>query len=140
MFLYNSLIMKRPFAFALISLLTFVVLIVLIRPRWYSNLTRRVDVSPESGARLVEQYNCRQCHIIGGWGAIKGPGLDQVSLTRDESQIWQWLENPRRVKRDTAMPNFHLSDSEIAAIVAYLKSLNAGGRNEPTSEGLPAVP
>ncbi|MBI4762058.1 MAG: hypothetical protein HZC39_12925 [Chloroflexi bacterium] len=33
-----------------------------------------------------------------------------------------WLANPRSMRPGTPMPNFYLSDSEIQAIMAYLKS------------------
>jgi cytochrome c1 len=34
-----------------------------------------------------------------------------------------WLLNPKKVRVNTAMPNFHLSDSEIDAILLYLNEL-----------------
>jgi nitric oxide reductase subunit C len=58
---------------------------------------------------------------------LKAPALDGSILpTADSAQgtIKQWLRNPKAVKADTAMPNLHLSDSEIDAMLAYLTSLN----------------
>jgi mono/diheme cytochrome c family protein len=107
----------------LLALIGIVLLIVALRPRWYLNLTRRVDVSPSVGAALVEQYGCRKCHVIGGSGALKAPNLDDAARQESDETLFGWLANPRAMRRNTAMPNFHLSDSEIAAILAYLRSL-----------------
>ena len=34
-----------------------------------------------------------------------------------------WLHDPNAVKLGSKMPNYHLSDDEIDALVAYLESL-----------------
>lgn len=93
-------------------------------PRWWLNLTKSVDLTnpAETGRRLAEQYDCRQCHTIDGRGALKAPGLAGITERLDSVSIRLWLRNPRAVKGNTAMPNFHLSDTEIEAIIAYLQS------------------
>lgn len=91
-------------------------------PRWYLNITKQVDVSPQVGAALVEKYGCRGCHVIGGQGALKAPNLDVAAQRESEEALYGWLANPRAMRANTAMPNFRLSDSEIHAIIAYLKS------------------
>lgn len=96
--------------------------LLLAPPRWYLNLTKRADVSPEVGAALVEKYDCRSCHVIGGQGALKAPNLDAAAQRESEETLYGWLANPRAMRANTAMPNFRLSDSEIHAIIAYLKS------------------
>lgn len=103
-------------------LLIFVALLLIVRPRWYLNLTQRVEVSPQAGATLVEKYGCRNCHFIGGRGALKAPNLDDTVQSESEAVLYAWLANPRSVRANTPMPNFHLSDSEIYAIIAYLKA------------------
>lgn len=96
-------------------------------PRFWLNLTKAVDLtnSVTTGAELVATYECRGCHRIDGQGALKAPVLDDVVMRLDDVSLRLWLRNPRAVKGTTAMPNFHLSDSEIEAIVAYLKNLAA---------------
>lgn len=96
-------------------------------PHFWLNWTKQVEPTAAVGAQLVEHYGCRSCHRIGGQGALKAPALHgAISATDDSAQekIRQWLRNPKSVKADTAMPNFHLADSEIDAILAYLMSLN----------------
>ncbi|HXF84896.1 MAG TPA: cytochrome c [Anaerolineales bacterium] len=112
-----------PRKLPLLILLALLLLIPLLRPRWYLNLTKQVEVSPQVGAALVEKYDCRSCHVIGGSGALKAPNLDEAVKRESEETLYGWLANPRSMKANTAMPNFHLSDSEIGAILAYLQSL-----------------
>lgn len=112
---------RKPLPYLLL-LLALLLLIPLLSPRWYLNLTKQVEVSPEVGTALVEKYECRQCHTIGGSGALKGPNLDDAAKRESEETLARWLANPRSMRPGTPMPNFHLSDSEIQAIIAYLKS------------------
>jgi len=93
-------------------------------PRAWLNLTKQVEVSPATGAALVEKYNCRNCHRIGGEGALVGPQLDGILEYKDPDVIRLWLHNPRAIKGNTPMPNFHLSDTEIEAIMAYLETIS----------------
>jgi cytochrome c2 len=96
--------------------------LLLFPPRWLLNLTKRVEVSPQVGAALVEKHDCRGCHVIDSQGALKAPNLNDAARRESEETLYGWLANPRAVKSNTAMPNFRLSDSEIRAIIAYLQS------------------
>lgn len=71
---------------------------------------------------------CRSCHRIGGEGALKGPNLAGITQRVNDpahATLRLWLRNPKAVRPNTAMPNFHLSDSEIEAILAYLEELDS---------------
>lgn len=96
-------------------------------PRWWLNLTKSVDLSNPAvtGEQLVADYNCRRCHRVGGGGSLKAPDLAGVTERLDDVSLRLWLRNPKAVKGNTPMPNFHLSDSEVEAIVAYLQKLDA---------------
>lgn len=82
-----------------------------------------MEVSPQVGAALVEKYECRKCHTVGGEGALYAPNLDKSVTYLTGEALYAWLSDPRSVRPNTPMPNFHLSESEIRAIIAYLKSL-----------------
>lgn len=100
-------------------------------PRFWLNLTQSVDPTPDVGAQLVVQYDCRSCHQIGGAGTLKAPNLQDITQRGSEPAqvtLRLWLQNPRAVKGNTTMPNFHLSDSEIEAIVVYLAQLDSQGQ------------
>jgi mono/diheme cytochrome c family protein len=115
--------MARKFViWSLVILLPLGLYLLLSPPRWLLNLTKRVEISPTVGAALVIKYDCRRCHVIGGQGALKAPNLDETAPGKSEETLAAWLANPRAMKANTAMPNFHLSDSEIHAIITYLKS------------------
>lgn len=114
-----------------------VLYLLLAPPRWWLNATKQVDLTDPAatGQQLVSHYDCRRCHRINGEGALKAPSLDDATARLDDVSIRLWLRDPRAIKGNTAMPNFRLSDSEIEAIVAYLKTLSA----ETNGAGMAAV-
>lgn len=93
-------------------------------PQVWLNWTKRVDLSNpvETGARLAEQYRCQDCHRLQGKGALKAPDLSGVTQRLSDKELEQWLKNPKAMKKNTAMPDFNLSDTEVAALIAFLKS------------------
>lgn len=118
----------RTWIAALGLMLVVIVWFVLRSPRFWLNATNQVEPSVAGGAALVETHACRDCHRIGGTGALKAPSLDGVVSQKRVSDpaltlTRLWLRNPRAVQGSTAMPNFRLSDSEIDAIILYLDSL-----------------
>lgn len=94
-------------------------------PRFVLNLVKPVDLTDltATGSILVDRYTCRTCHRIGGRGALTAPDLAGVSNRLSPDALRLWLSNPSAVKGGTAMPNNWLSDSEIEAILAYLRSV-----------------
>jgi len=95
-------------------------------PRFLLNLTKRADLSDPlaSGQQMIEKYGCRGCHLIGGEGALVGPDLSGVATRLGEDYLRAQLRNPRTIRGDSRMPNLRISDSEITAIIQYLKSLD----------------
>jgi cytochrome c2 len=95
-------------------------------PRWWLNTLKPVDLTDPVGAgtSIVEAYDCRQCHLVDGEGKALGPNLKGVTERLDAVSLRQWLRDPGSIKWDTPMPNFHLSDPEIEAIVSYLAHLD----------------
>ncbi|RMF13831.1 MAG: cytochrome c, partial [Candidatus Dadabacteria bacterium] len=88
-----------------------------------------VPMTPETGAQLVEKYQCRTCHRIGGEGAIFGPDLAGITKkVNDPAHVTLrlWLRDPSALRPSTPMPNFRLSDTEIEAIILYLAELDGG--------------
>lgn len=85
-----------------------------------------------AGERLFESLSCVECHTMAGTGsdAAIGPNLTKVStrrllaggvLTNTPEHLAQWLKNPQAVKPGCKMPNFKLTDDEVAQLVAYLE-------------------
>ena len=111
----------------LLLLLAVAVWLLFFPPRWWLNMTKPVDLSDPgaTGAALVAEYDCRRCHLIDGQGKVKGPSLAGVTERLDAVSLRLWLRDPSAVKGRTSMPNSHLSDSEIEALVAYLIATDA---------------
>ncbi len=116
----------------ILSALVIIVLILVLwfimaPPRWWLNLTKKVPTTPEMGEKLIRKYRCRSCHRIGGVGAIQAPDLSGITKKAGDPAhvtLRLWLRNPKSIKPGTPMPNFHLSDYEIEAIIKYLEYLD----------------
>ncbi len=120
--------MKRWMWLGVLVVVIVVLWFLISPPRFWLNMTKRVEPTAAVGEQLVEKYGCRGCHRIGGVGALTGPELDAV-VVRDREvdpahvTLRLWLRNPKAVRPTTPMPNFHLSDTEIEAIILYLDSV-----------------
>lgn len=92
------------------------------------------------GAALFDDATCINCHAIEGYEQIGdaeagiriGPVLTHFAsretfaggiLETNEENVAAWLENPQALKAGAQMPNLRLSDEQIAALTAYLLSL-----------------
>ena len=81
--------------------------------------------------------SCIECHAVGGTDAAgqAGPELTHFAdpthecfagcnwETTDRKALEAWLRDPEAVKMGSKMPNYHLTEEEIDALVAYLYSL-----------------
>jgi cytochrome c oxidase subunit II len=81
--------------------------------------------------------SCVTCHAVGGTDAASqaGPELTHFAdpthecfagcnwETNDRQALEAWLRDPNAVKLGSKMPNYHLTEQEIDALVAYLHSL-----------------
>lgn len=87
------------------------------------------DSSPaETGQALFLAKGCVICHAHAAVTEARrsfaefsiGPNLTTLSANPDF--LRQWLKDPSAVKPGTAMPTLGLSDSEIEALIAFLKA------------------
>ena len=90
-------------------------------------------LGPLSGGR----GSCTTCHAIGGTEAAStaAPELTHFAdpthecfagctwSTSDRDALEAWLRNPDAVRLGSKMPNYHLTQDEIDALVAYLSGL-----------------
>jgi cytochrome c oxidase subunit II len=89
----------------------------------------------EEGMGYFAHGQCIGCHAINGVEnavATVGPNLTHVGgretiaaglLDMTERDLARWLRDPPAVKPGSKMPNYHLTDEQIDALVAYLMSL-----------------
>jgi cytochrome c len=89
---------------------------------------------PERGRALLRSYGCQTCHTIPGVvgaNAIVGPPLAGIAsrsyiggvLPNEPDNMIRWIENPRAVDSQTAMPNVGVTPSDARHIAAYLYRL-----------------
>jgi mono/diheme cytochrome c family protein len=73
-----------------------------------------------AGQQLFQTLNCAACHGASGAGGI-GPKLQGIAGQVSPNQLYEGVKHPRG-----PMPDFHLSDTDIANLVAYVVSLTPG--------------
>lgn len=73
------------------------------------------------GKRIFEKYNCNDCHTILGFGAYYAPDLTRVVKRIGEDGIRFRLKSPEKAfaKSWRKMPQQHVSDEEIAKLIAF---------------------
>ena len=100
--------------------------------------------SAEKGEEIF-QGNCAGCHTIGK-GTLVGPDLSGVTLRREENWLIRQIKDPDgliaekdpaalKLLKDFNMPMvaLGLSDTEIAAIISYLKNIDKNTDQGKTS-------
>jgi cytochrome c1 len=86
------------------------------------------------GRQLIEAYGCGACHIIPGVHAARGlvgpplilfGGRTMIAgeLPNTPENLELWIENPRAIEPQTAMPDLGLNGAQAADIAAYLYKL-----------------
>lgn len=86
------------------------------------------------GQQLFQQKTCISCHAINGAAANAqvGPDLTHIAsrqtlaagvLLNTPPNLAAWIRNPQQIKPGSHMPNLHLTDDEVNALVAYMETL-----------------
>jgi cytochrome c oxidase subunit II len=82
-----------------------------------------------AGQRLFGRLACANCHAT---TVAVGPDLTHLAdrktlaagvISNTPDNLARWLANPDEVKRGSLMPDFHLGESEVRQLVAYLETL-----------------
>jgi cytochrome c2 len=82
----------------------------------------------EMGRRLFIAKGCITCHVntkvekISTHWTIDMGAPDLSNFSADPGYLDKWLFNPAAIKPATYMPDLHLSDSERAALIAFINS------------------
>jgi cytochrome c oxidase subunit 2 len=88
----------------------------------------------QSGEKVFTQNTCGNCHRINGTSANGSIGPDLTHLASRQTllagllennlqNIENWIRDPQLIKEGANMPNFHLDDTSVKNIAAYLFSL-----------------
>lgn len=89
---------------------------------------------PEHGRALLRRYGCQSCHTIPGVrgaNGLVGPPLSRIAsrmyiaghLPNTPENLMRWIQHPRQVSEDTAMPDTGVTDEDARHIAAYLYTL-----------------
>jgi protein SCO1 len=104
----------------------------------------------DSGSYLFN-LRCSACHTIGQGDAV-GPDLLGVTTRRDHTWLERYLMEPDKMLgerdpittalfyqyRTVRMPNLHLGQDEIAALLAYLEARGSAAQHEASKGSVPA--
>lgn len=87
-----------------------------------------LDDQVSAGLMLFQEKNCIACHQFYGLGGYMGPDLTNVISTAGKGPLYAGVF----IKNGTVkMPNFHFTDEEAAAVIAFLTYVDAGGKYPP---------
>jgi nitric oxide reductase subunit C len=89
-----------------------------------TSVPRINELSPQAaqGKLLWQHYNCTACHQIYGLGGYMGSDLTNEISIRGRDYTRAFL-----IAGTDKMPNFHLSQSEIDALLSYLQYTSRSG-------------
>ena len=96
--------------------------------RWASEST---GGDPEHGQAALQKYGCIACHTIDGVResqAMVGPPLTRMAsrnylagnMQNNATNLIHFIQHPREVHNDTAMPEMGVTDEDARNIAAYL--------------------
>jgi len=93
------------------------------------SLSPTLPVSPSilffryDGQQLFWGAGCGVCHRISNEGGAVGPALTHIGRVRDRDWLRRYLRDPSAIRPDGRMPQLHLNDREVDALVAFLLTL-----------------
>lgn len=88
--------------------------------------TASMSLEASRGKALWQQHNCTACHQIYGLGGFLGPDLTNEFSLRGPDQIKAFL-----TVGTATMPAYHMSESDISDLTAYLKHIDSTGIADP---------
>ena len=90
--------------------------------------------NPDKGRSAIKRYGCIACHTIQGIssGATVGPPLTRMAsrsylagnMQNSAANLVHFIQHPRQVHNDTAMPEMGVTESDARDIAAYLYCFN----------------
>src|ERR1041384_5324801 len=71
------------------------------------------------GKQIFEKNRCAVCHRPGGIGV----SLEDVGKRLKREDIRAWIADPKKIKPNTRMPKFKLTDEELDVLTDYVMTL-----------------
>ena len=75
------------------------------------------------GGKLFKRKKCNACHKTKGYIATQGPNLRKVGKRLSRQEMFDWIDNPHKLKPKTLMPVFDGTKDQLELILDYLQSL-----------------
>jgi ubiquinol-cytochrome c reductase cytochrome b subunit len=99
------------------------------------DIVRRLRPLELEGAAVFQNKTCRNCHVLGQTGGLRGPDLTDVAARLDANELIRQV-----IQGGGLMPSFgkQLQPAEVDALVAFLRrlhSLNEPPRKQRLHEG-----
>lgn len=119
-----STLLKRIFFWNLVLLFIIDTVIIYCSDPENNEANAFLTEDAKRGKLLFQEYNCISCHQLYGLGGYMGPDLTNVISTPGKGDLYakSFIQNGTQ-----RMPNFHLDESQINSIVAYLKYVDKTG-------------
>jgi ubiquinol-cytochrome c reductase cytochrome b subunit len=89
------------------------------------------------GIATLQNKQCRNCHSLGGKGGQRGPALDDVATRLSSDQLIRQV-----IQGGGNMPAYgrNLSPAEVAALVAFMRTLHAPNETPARDSAVPGQP
>lgn len=82
-----------------------------------------LDPLAGAGKKVYEGESCDACHGDNGVGTTAGPKLAGTTAQKPAEKLTQLLQHPTAKMVEGGMQSVNISDDELKALVAYIKSL-----------------
>jgi ubiquinol-cytochrome c reductase cytochrome b subunit len=82
-----------------------------------------LDPLAAAGKKVYEGESCDACHGEGGIGTDAAPKLAGATAQKSADELTKLLKNPTPKMIESGMQSVNISDEELKALVAYIKSL-----------------
>lgn len=84
-----------------------------------------------AGWETWQENNCQSCHQLYGLGGYMGPDLTNTASSKGADYMKVFIKYG-----SDRMPNFHLPDSEVANLVAFLSWVDKTGQSRVPPESV----
>jgi mono/diheme cytochrome c family protein len=81
------------------------------------------DPLAAAGKKIYEDQSCSACHGENGIGTNAGPKLTGAAAQKSPEELSNVLRHPTAKMTAGEMPPVDVSDEDLKALVAYIKSL-----------------
>lgn len=76
----------------------------------------------ELGSTRFREARCISCHTINGKGGYAATELGKVASKVTLPWLYTYIKNPKHLQPGVEMPRYRFTETELAAVVAYIRS------------------